>query len=177
MKTNTAKLNFIRNISAIIIVCASLNFAQTDIQIGSQGARVSQTGALFDYSDPTAVNIKVQLWGYVEFPGYYIVPAGISLNELISLGGGPTEDARLDEIRIVKIKEGVQTKMVKYNYNDLMWEETINNQVEYIVLNAGDVVVVPGEPRYFVRQDIAFYLGIVTALASIAALIISITSQ
>ena len=171
------KIQFIHFLVAMIIIFISSSFSQTDIQIGSQNAaRSSQSGALFDYSDPTSVNIKVQLWGYVRFSGYYIVPAGISLNELISLGGGPTEDAKLDEIRIVTIKEGVQTKMEKYNYNDLMWEENISRHVDYVVLNAGDIVVVPGEPRYFVRQDIAFYLGIVTALASIAALIISITN-
>jgi hypothetical protein len=160
-----------------IITLNTFLYSQTDIQIGSQRTGASQTGALFDYSDPNSVNIKVQLWGYVQFPGFYIVPAGISLNELISLGGGPTEDATLNEIRIVKIKAGLQTKMNKYNYNDLMWEENINSNIQYIVLDAGDVVVVPGEPRYFVRQDIAFYLGIVTALASIAALIISITNN
>jgi hypothetical protein len=56
-----------------------------------------------------------------------------------------------------------------------MWEKDLKAEINYVPLEAGDVVVVPGEPRYFIRQDIAFYLGIVTALASIAALIISIT--
>ena len=161
----------------VIIKFTTLLYSQTDIQIGSQRTGTPPTGALFDYSDPNTVNIKVQLWGYVQFPGFYIVPAGISLNELISLGGGPTEDATLNEIRVVKLKQGGQTQMTKYNYNDLMWEENITSNIPYIVLDAGDVVVVPGEPRYFVRQDIAFYLGIVTALASIAALIISITNN
>lgn len=150
--------------------------AQDDIQIGSPNAARTTTGALYDYSDPSAVNIKVQLWGYVKLPGYYIVPAGTSLNELMSLGGGPTEDASLDEIRIIKIREGSQTIMLKYDYNDLMWEDNINKQINFIRLDAGDVVVVPGEPRYFVREDIAFYLGVLTALASITALILSIIS-
>ena len=109
-----------------------------------------------------------------RYPGYYIVPAGTSLNELISLSGGPREDASLDDIRVVKLKEGSQTTMIKYNYNDLVWEDKISNQIDYITLSAGDIVVVPGEPRYFVREDIAFYLGVVTTLASLTALIISI---
>jgi hypothetical protein len=161
----------------VLLTFPNLTHSQTDIQIGSDRTGTSQSGALYDYSDQNTVNIKVQLWGYVVFPGYYIVPAGISLNELISLGGGPTEDATLTEIRVVKLKEGSQTRMTKYNYNDLMWEENITSNIPYIILDAGDVVVVPGEPRYFVRQDIAFYLGIVTALASLAALIISITNN
>jgi hypothetical protein len=159
----------------IIVGIYSFTYSQADIQIGSQGTGMNQRGALFDYSDPNAVNIKVQLWGYVELPGFYIVPSGTSINELISLAGGPTQDASLDDIRVVKIKEGSQTTMVKYNYNDIMWEDNIRSHINYTQLDAGDIVAIPGEPRYFMRQDIAYYLGIVTALASIAALIISIT--
>ena len=151
-----------------------LFYAQDDIQIGSQGRIGQYNGGLYDFSDPTAVNFRVQLWGYVHFPGFYIVPAGISINELISLGGGPTEDATLTDIRVVKIREGSKTTMLKYNYNDLMWEDKINSQINYIKLDAGDVVVVPGEPRYFVRQDIVFYLSVVTTLATLALLIITI---
>ena len=70
--------------------------AQDDIQIGSPNAtRPAASGALYDYSTPNTVNIKVQLWGYVRFPGFYIVAVGTSINELISLGGGPMEDATL----------------------------------------------------------------------------------
>jgi hypothetical protein len=148
--------------------------AQDDIQIGSQSTDRTTTGALYDYSNPNAVNIKVQLWGYVKFPGYYIVPAGTSLNELMSLGGGPIEDATLNDIRVVKIREGSQTTMVKYDYNDLVWEENIDTQINYVKLDAGDVVVVPGKPRYFVREDITFYTSLLTSIASITALVVSI---
>ena len=154
----------------------SLIYSQDDIQIGTPSGRTFTTpaGAFYDYSSPSEVNIKVQLWGYIRFPGYYIVPSGISINELISFAGGPMEDARLDDIRVTKIKEGSKTVMVKYNYNDLMWEENLNTQINFNRLEAGDMVVVPGYPRYFVRDDISYYLTIVTALASISALIISI---
>ena len=50
--------------------------SQDDIQIGSLGTRSGQQGGLFDYSNPSTINIKVQLWGYVRFPGFYIVPSG-----------------------------------------------------------------------------------------------------
>ena len=155
----------------------TLLIAQEDIQIGSPyNTRPSSAGALYDYSDPSSVNIKVQLWGYVRLAGVYVIPAGTSLNELLSLSGGPTEDATLTDIRIVKLKDGSQTSMVKYNYNDLVWEDKITTQIKYVVLDAGDIIVVPGEPRYFVREDIAFYLGVLTALASLTALVISVIS-
>ncbi len=154
----------------------SLNYAQDDIQIGSLGTRTGGAGGLYDYSNPSAINIKVQLWGYVGYPGYYIVPSGISLNELISFAGGPMADAKLDDIRVTKIKEGAPTKMIKYNYNDMIWSDEINTQINFVRLEAGDIIVVPGEPRHFARDDISFYLGIVTTLASLTALILSILS-
>jgi len=49
--------------------------AQDDIQIGSPNAtRPAASGALYDYSVTNTINIKVQLWGYVRFPGFYILP-------------------------------------------------------------------------------------------------------
>jgi polysaccharide biosynthesis/export protein len=160
-----------------ITLYSTLIYSQDNIQIGSPSAgRTSAAGAVYDYSDPSGVNIKVQLWGYVRAPGYYIVPAGLSVHELISFAGGPTEDALLDDIRVAKIREGSQTVMEKYNYLDIMWKDNLKNPVRFVRLEAGDIIIVPGEPRYFLREDISFYLSIITALASFAALIISITN-
>ena len=170
-------MNKILYLFILVISLSQLSFAQDDIQIGSPNSdfRNQRQGGLFDYSDPSSVNIKVQLWGYVKYPGFYIVPARTTLNELISLGGGPNEDASLNDIRIIKTQEDSSMLMLKYNYNDLMWEDNFKDKTNIVRLQAGDVVVIPGEPRYFVRQDVSFYLSIVTALASLAALIISIT--
>jgi protein involved in polysaccharide export with SLBB domain len=133
-------------------------------------------GGLFDYADPTSINIKVQLWGYVRYPGMYIVPIRTKVNELISLAGGPQEDALLNDIRVIRTKDDSSVEMDTYDYNDLMWEKELTKGFRFAQLEAGDIIVVPGEPRYFLRQDISFYLSVVTALASLAALIISITN-
>ena len=63
-------------ISLFLIFAALTSFAQDDVQIGSNFKNKTQSqGGLFDYSDPAGFNIKVQLWGYVKYPGYYVVPA------------------------------------------------------------------------------------------------------
>ncbi|WP_290665097.1 SLBB domain-containing protein, partial [Ignavibacterium sp.] len=111
----------------------------------------------------------------VKYPGYYVVPINTSLSELFSYAGGPLVDAKLDDIRILKTAEDSTVLMTRYNYNDLMWEESLKTQISFPRLEAGDIVVIPGEPRYFIRQDISFYLSILTAVISSAALIISIT--
>ncbi|MCL6493369.1 MAG: SLBB domain-containing protein [Ignavibacterium sp.] len=171
-----------QKISISLLVLISFLFfnsfisAQDKYQIGSDLKSLRQTqGGYFDYSDPSGINIKVQLWGYVKYPGYYIVPINCTISELFSYAGGPLVDAKLDDVRILKSLEDSTIIMNKLNYNDLMWEETLSKPIEFPKLNAGDIVVVPGEPRYFIRQDISFFLSILTAVISSAALIISIT--
>jgi len=149
--------------------------AQDDVQIGSNLNNYRQAqGGLFDYSDPSGINIKVQLWGYVKYPGYYVVPSYSTMNDLLSFAGGPLEDAMMEDVRIYR-KTGEKSELYKYNFNDLLWEDTLMTEIEFPNLTAGDVVIVPGEPRYFLREDVSFYLSVTTALASVIALIISIT--
>ena len=148
--------------------------AQEDIQIGSLKYDQRYQSGFFDFSDPTGINIKVQLWGYVKYPGYYIIPARSSANDLISLAGGPTQDALMEDIRILRSNLDSSNTIYRYNYNDLLWGDEFNEPIKFPRLYAGDMIIVPGEPRYFVRQDISFYLSITTALASTAALILSI---
>lgn len=171
-----------QKISLLLFVFYSFLFLNTSVnaqdkyQIGSDLKNLRQTqGGYFDYSDPSGINIKIQLWGYVKYPGYYIVPINSTVNELFSYAGGPMVDAKLDDIRILKTLEDSTVIMNKLNYNDVMWEESLTKPIDFPKLNAGDIVIVPGEPRYFIRQDISFYLSILTAVISSAALIISIT--
>ncbi|HQF43271.1 MAG TPA: SLBB domain-containing protein [Ignavibacteriaceae bacterium] len=159
----------------LLLPFSILLYAQDDVQIGSNLNNYRQAqGGLFDYSDPSGINIKVQLWGYVKFPGYYIIPSYSNMSDLLSFAGGPLEDAILKDVRIYR-RTDEKSELFKYNFNDLLWEDSLKTDFSFPKLNAGDVVVVPGEPRYFLRQDISFYLSLTTALASIVALIISIT--
>lgn len=164
-------------ISLFLVSAAFTSFAQDDVQIGSNFKNRTLTqGGLFDYSDPAGFNIKVQLWGYVKYPGYYVVPANSSLNDILSYAGGPLEDAMLNDVRIYRQTEIESEKLTRYNINDLLWSDSLTTKIVFPKLIAGDVVLVPGEPRYFVREDIQFFLSITLALASLAALIISITN-
>lgn len=164
-------------ISLFIIIAGFSTFAQDDVQIGSSfGDRRQTQGGLFDYSDPAGFNIKVQLWGYVKYPGYYVVPANSNLNDILSYAGGPLEDAMMDDIRIYRKAENGNEDLTKYNLDDLLWGDSLATNIVFPRLNAGDVILVPGEPRYFVREDVQFYVSISLALASLAAIIISITN-
>jgi hypothetical protein len=163
-------------IPLFIIIAGSSLFAQDDVQIGSNFRDRTQTqGGLFDYSDPAGFNIKVQLWGYVKYPGYYVVPANSNLNDILSYAGGPVLDAMMDDIRIYRKTDAGNEELLKYNLDDLLWGDSLATQIVFPKLFAGDVILVPGEPRYFVREDIQFFVSISLALATLAVLIISLT--
>jgi hypothetical protein len=158
---------------SLLFSCRSL--AQEDLQIGRGDTKIeSFKGAQYDYSDPSSINIKVKVWGYVQFPGYYIVPAGSSVNDVISLAGGPTPDASLEDLRIFRIAPDSSQSMIKFDYNDLLWDDKLNKPVKIPGLLAGDTILIPGEPRFFLRDYLSLTLSIVTTLASVAVLIITI---
>ena len=48
------------------------------------------------------LKMNTYIWGQVTRPGLYLVPDDTDLLMLISLAGGPREDAKLSDIRIVR---------------------------------------------------------------------------
>lgn len=150
-------------------------FAQNDVQIGRGLNELRQTqGAFYDYSDPSTLNIKVAVWGFVRYPGKYIVPSYSSVEDLLSFAGGPTNDAHLDNLRLYRTNEDSTQSLVKFNYNDLFWNENLETISIIPDLLAGDILLVPGEPRLYFRDYVTLTLSIVSTLISLSILIINI---
>jgi hypothetical protein len=169
----------LRYLSLLFIVFLFMNnniFSQEDVQIGKSLKSQMQTyrGAYFDYSDPDAINIKVLVWGNVEFPGQYFIPASNSVNDLIALAGGPTTNAELEDLRIFRVGPDSIQHMIKFNYNDLLWNDHLTQQIKIPTLRAGDILLVPGKPRFFFRDYFSIILSVVSALTSIAILMVTI---
>jgi len=87
-------------ICALALICLGL-FAQT------QGSFVPTSNAsayTFEgtRSNEATLKINTYIWGQVYKPGLYIVPDYTDLLTLLSLAGGPKEDAKLTKIRIVR---------------------------------------------------------------------------
>jgi polysaccharide export outer membrane protein len=53
-------------------------------------------------SNEATLKINTYIWGQIYKPGLYIVPDDTDLLTLLSLAGGPKEDAKLTKIRIVR---------------------------------------------------------------------------
>jgi hypothetical protein len=159
----------------LVLLAGPNLFAQDDIQIGKNPKENAyNNGALYDYSKSDAINIKIMIWGYVKYPGQYIVPSSTGVNQLLSLAGGPTPDANLDEMKLLRNTVNNRQSIIHLNYSgDLLSGESGSYRSMRIPdLRPGDIILVPGSPKWTSRDYLSIILSIVSTLASIAALIV-----
>ncbi|MFA4923629.1 MAG: SLBB domain-containing protein [Ignavibacteriaceae bacterium] len=163
-----------------LLVFGVQNFAQSnDTKIGIDYGNLRQytQGGYYDYSDPQSVNIKVAVWGNVRFPGRYIVPEYTNAKDLLSYAGGPTDAALLEDLRIFRMKEDSTQEFISFNYNDLLWSKEPKKVPAPPQIKAGDVLLAPGEPRWYTRDYLSISLSVVSTLISLSILILNIVRK
>jgi hypothetical protein len=166
-----------KRILFLLIITFSISYAQ-DVKIGAQENRYNPSGGFYDYSDPRYVNIMVNIWGYVRFPGKYYVPEQSKLIDLISYAGGPTPDAFLDDIRLYRTDENGKTIFQKFNIEQLMYGKVKDPNLENIPkLKAGDIVMIPGEPKLYFRDYTSIITSLISVSVSLIILILNITRK
>ena len=155
----------------------TLNAQIKDYELGADiaGMRFNSQGGYFNYSDPEAVNIKVAVWGWVRYPGKYTVPSYTTVSDLLSLAGGPTDGADLEDLRVYRVNEDSTQAMMKFNYNDLLYESKLQSKYRKVPkLDAGDILVVPGEPRLYFRDHFSIWMSLFSVLISLTILVLNI---
>jgi protein involved in polysaccharide export with SLBB domain len=104
------------------------------------------------------------VWGQVRSPGAYGFVASPDILELISAGGGPTENANLGRVILIR---AVTQKQTNINLQAML----ASGQV--VRLAPGDVVIVPSSPWYRVRD----WLSIVTVASTLATFALMIVNR
>lgn len=173
------------NKSIFYLIFTALLFAEIhaqtrDYELGSQsfGTRYNRYGGFYDYSDPTSVNIKVSVWGFVKYPGRYMIPEYSSIIDLFSYVGGPTDDSNLDELRLYRVDENNKEIMIPFDLNDLVWEKGLKSKKKNLPkLKPSDILVVPGEPRLYFMDWFSIGLSIFSALISLTILVLTIQKK
>jgi hypothetical protein len=167
--------------SFIFFTVLSVNsFAQENVQFGNGMKQPTNTthGGFYDYSDPSGINIKVSVYGYVEYPGEYIIPAATGVNELLGLAGGPNTNADLEDLRIFRINADSSQTLIRFNYNDLLWSDNgLSKPLKIPNLKAGDILLVPGSPRYFFKDYLQIGISVLSALISLGILILDLNKK
>ncbi|MBL0176906.1 MAG: SLBB domain-containing protein [Ignavibacteria bacterium] len=62
-------------------------------------------GPYYDLSTTKGCNLRVSIWGFVANPGSYLIPCETSLDELLTLAGGPVAGAKLGRVRVIRSGE------------------------------------------------------------------------
>jgi hypothetical protein len=159
-----------------LFICLSIvssnTFAQlTDTELG-KSSTYTRSG-MYDFSDPGALNIKVSVWGYIARPGKYVVPDYTTVSDLLTYAGGPNQDAEMDDLRIYRVLENGQEEMMKFSYNDIMWENNLSSKPRVLPkLEASDILVVPGSPKLFFKDWFDITITLVSLSLSIINLIV-----
>jgi len=87
-----------------------------------------------------ALQFYVQVWGQVSKPGLYLVSDGTDVIGLLSIAGGPTEDAKLAKVKLVRTTAGRRGTIPV----DVKRFTASGDWSGVPVLEPGDTVVVPG---------------------------------
>lgn len=163
---------------AVFLGFSGTSKAQIDSSLILGLSQKNAAVSLFDLSDPTGINMEVNLWGFVRYPGRYRLPVNTTFLDLLSFSGGPLEESNLEDIRIMRNMNDPTKKatILKLNYDDLLWEDQVSTQTKpNPVLQPGDVILVLRERRYTFRDYLQIYVPIITSLVSIATLLITIS--
>ena len=141
-------------------------FAQSESGSTNSGSIYLYSGTL---TGSEQLKIKTYIWGQVRNPGLYIIPDDTDLLTLISSAGGPTENAKLTKIRIVRPTEDGESVIIVN-----LKEYTKTGNIDLIpTLQPGDTVIVPGT-TFYAFSKVAEWLADVVIIFSIYNLIAGI---
>jgi len=167
------KYNFLSLFTLLLLLSSQLTAQDEDYQIGlNPNFRGQAQGGYYDYSDPDGLNIKVAVWGYVKYPGRYVIPIRSDINGLISYAGGINDNAHLDDLRIYRVKKDSTQQLISFNYEDLWWNDNLSKNLDLSRLQASDVLIVPGRPRLYWESYVSLALATLGFFISLATLII-----
>ena len=83
---------------------------------------------------------KVYVLGQVNRPNEFVMTRALDVMQAISMAGGPTPFAKLDDIKVLRRGNGGTQIAIPFKYSDVQEGKKLDQN---IMLRAGDTVVVP----------------------------------
>lgn len=83
---------------------------------------------------------KIYVLGKVNRPGPFIMTDAVDVMQALSLAGGTTPFAALNDIKVLRRATGEAQRAIPFRYGDV---EKGRNLDQNIILKSGDIVVVP----------------------------------
>jgi hypothetical protein len=118
-----------------------------------QAGSLMNRGAQYYLGNQDELLIPVNIWGFVQKPGQYMVPTNTDLISLLSYAGGPTADAKISNIKIVRSdpRRGSQ-----------VWKVDVKRYIDTAdsllipPLKPNDTIIVKGTTFYWVARFFEF---------------------
>ena len=125
-------------------------------------------GSVYQYpgSGNEQLMINTYIWGQVRSPGLYQIPDNTDLLTLISSAGGPTDNAKLSKIKIIR-PTAQGEKIIFVNLQEYM---KTGDMAMIPIMQPGDTVFVAGTAFYAVER-VAGFLGTLITFFSFYTLI------
>jgi hypothetical protein len=166
-------------IAGIIIVLSiflpTRVFAQEGGTFGGGTSQRTSTdgGSYYEYNLGGGLKIPVNLWGFVRNPGRYVVPSSTTLVQLISFGGGPTEQARMTDIKIIRDISVDSTIVEKVLVMNLELFQKNGDENQNPILYPGDTIVIPGNAL----SAFQLYFGIIRDVILVVVSVVAIANS
>lgn len=125
--------------------------------------------ANYSIAKPGELTMQVNVWGYINHPGRYEVSIATDLVQLVSYGGGPAPDAKLDAVRItrfLKTETGVSRAELVVNLEDLY-----RVHESALVLQPGDTIYLDRSSWVGIRDIISLVTTAAVVTATVATVI------
>jgi hypothetical protein len=148
MSAKEGRLMLLKRITSLAL-CLTLLLPAPVARAGSASGglslsqEISAAGSGSEYVSgnyPGAILMPVNLWGSISKPGIHHVPTRTDLVTLLSLAGGPSSDARLDDI-VIKRRNGKEELIIKVDAEEVLTEAGVQSPV----LEANDIIIIPRE--------------------------------
>lgn len=164
----------------VIIFCLFLGFVifTNAYAQGSTILNFQNRGAQYQIGSDDELLIKVNIWGFVQAPGQYLVPRNTDLVSLISYAGGPSANAKLSKIKIVRTFEletngtngKPQEKIIEFDIKKFLETGDMNFNP---LLMPNDMIMVKGTTGALIAKSFQI-LGQLAIIANLTYLIIRI---
>ena len=145
----------------VFLICLLFTIQTQQIAAQESGMLSPQSAEYYEYlGEGNELLMNVQIWGQVKNPGLYSLPVKSDIVLLLSLAGGPTENANLSKIKIIR-KGSTRDSLFVINLKKSLLEGKKNN----VVLMPGDIVELSPSKFYSLSNFIRFVTQITMVVA------------
>lgn len=142
---------------ACILLIMIMPLSSTIAQATNQDLSPNRPAQYF-LGDSNELLVPVNIWGFVEKPGQYMVPHNTDLISLMSYAGGPKEGAKISSVKIVR--SDAQRGNRVFNINVKEYLDSGNPQL-IPILRPGDTVIVKGSTFNWIQKFLSFLSSLV----------------